>query len=60
MFGTASQYKVDYTTKNFAYDIVKTKRELSFEPKNGLREGIEKPSTGIKKTGISNLIFEKN
>jgi nucleoside-diphosphate-sugar epimerase len=45
------QYRVDWTTKSSACDISKAIRELGFEPKTSLREGLEKTVEWYRKEG---------
>lgn len=45
------RYRVDWTTKNSAFDVSKAKKELSFEAKTGLKEGVEKTINWYRKEG---------
>jgi len=45
------RYRVDWVTKNSSYDISKVIRELGFEPKTCLREGLEKTVEWYRKYG---------
>jgi len=45
------RYRVDWTTKNSACDISKAAKELGFEPKTSLREGVEKTVKWYQENG---------
>jgi nucleoside-diphosphate-sugar epimerase len=45
------RYRVDWTTKNSSFDVSKAIKELGFEPKTSLREGVKKTVEWYRKYG---------